>query len=92
MKIEIVDDNEEGTAGRITEVEEGLEVDTCYICNRLAKLSLADSTHLNYLYNRGCCLQTPPRQRSTDPKPVCHFDPLLMEIDVSYRAFGLVVN
>ena len=35
MKIEIVDDNEEGTAGRITEVEEGLEVDTCYICNRL---------------------------------------------------------
>ena len=38
MKIEIVDDNEEGTAGRITEVEEGLEVDTCYICNRLAKL------------------------------------------------------
>ena len=38
MKIEIVDDNEEGSAGRITEVEEGLEVDTCYICNRLAKL------------------------------------------------------
>ena len=46
MKIEIVDDNEEGTAGRITEVEEGLEVDTCYICNRLAKLSLAYSTHI----------------------------------------------
>ena len=48
--------------------------------------------HLNYLYNRGHCLQTPPRQRNTDPKPVCHFDPLLMEIDVSYRAFGLVLN
>ena len=43
MKIEIVDDNEEGTAGRITEVEEGLEVDTCYICNRLAYL-----THIRY--------------------------------------------
>ena len=43
--------------------------------------------YLNYLYNRRCCDQTPPRQRSTDPKPVCHFDPLLMEIDVSYRAF-----
>ena len=49
-------------------------------------------SYLNYLYNRGRCLQTPPRQRSTDPKPVCHFDPQLMKIDVSYRVFGLVVN
>ena len=48
--------------------------------------------YLNYLYNWGRCIQTPPRQWSTDPKPVCHFDPLLMEIDVSYTAFGLVVN
>jgi len=23
---------------------------------------------------------------------VCHFNPLLMKIDVSYRAFGLMVN
>ena len=45
------------------------------------------SMNLNYLYNRRCCDQTPPRQRPTDPKTVCHFDPLLMEIDVSYRAF-----
>ena len=50
------------------------------------------SLDLNYLYNRGCYIQTPPRQSSTDPKPVCHFDPLLMVIDVGYRAFGLVVN
>ena len=48
--------------------------------------------YLNYLYIRGRCLQTPQRQRSTDPKHVCHFDPLDMEIDVSDRAFGLVVN
>ena len=47
---------------------------------------------LHYLYNWGRCIQTPPGQRSTDSKPVCHFDPLLMEIDVSYMAFGLVVN
>ena len=39
--------------------------------------------YLNYLYNRGHCIQTPPRHRSTDPKPVCHSGPLLMEIDVS---------
>ena len=56
-----------------------------------AKLSMASCTYI-YLYNRGHCIQTPPRQRSADPNPVCHFDPLLMEIDVSYRAFGLVVN
>ena len=30
--------------------------------------------YLNYLYNRERCIQTPPRQRSTVPKPVCHFD------------------
>ena len=46
------------------------------------------SSNLNYLYNWGRCIQTPPSQRSTDPKPVCHFDPQLMQIHVSYRAFG----
>ena len=56
------------------------------------EFNLQIGMYLNYLYNRGHCIQIPLRQKSTDPKPVCHFDLLLMEIDVSYRAFGLVVN
>ena len=28
-------------------------------------------------YMFGLCHRTPPRQSSTDPKPICHFDPLL---------------
>ena len=44
--------------------------------------------NLNYLYNWRRCIQTLPRQSSTDPDPVCHFDPLLMQINVSYGAFG----
>ena len=55
-------------------------------------LDLNNVNNLNYLYNWGRRIETPPRQRSTDTKPVFHFDPLLMEIDVSYRAFELVVN
>ena len=34
--------------------------------------------NLNYLYKRRRCNKTPPRQRSTDPKPVCHFDPMMV--------------
>ena len=59
--------------------------------NEVYKIEGGLVSNLNYLYKRRRCDQTPPRQRSTDPKPVCHFDPLLME-DISYKAFGLVVN
>ena len=41
----------------------------------------------NYLYNWGRCDQTPPRRSDTDSKSICHFDPLLMQIEVSYWAF-----
>ena len=44
--------------------------------------------NLNSLYMQRRCTPTPPRQSATDPKPVCHFDPLLIQIKVSYRAFG----
>ena len=41
----------------------------------------------NYLYNWGHCDQTHPRRSDTDSKSICHFDPLLMQIEVSYMAF-----
>ena len=41
----------------------------------------------NYLYNWQRCDQTPPRRSEIDLKFICHFDPLLMQIDVSHRAF-----
>ena len=41
----------------------------------------------NYLYNWRRCGQTPPRRSDTYPKSICHFEPLLMQTDVSYRAF-----
>ena len=45
--------------------------------NHYILLILPQYKAINRLTPPTLCIQTPPRRSSADPKPICHFDPLL---------------